>query len=289
MPGKQSWKTAFLVATVRLHEQYQPQELRLFTDPVITIFFSRLTLFLMKFKLFRDMESMLFQLMTKGVVGSLLCRTRYIDDSCTTAIDDGIDQIVILGAGLDTRPYRIAGINKVTVLEVDLPPIQKIKQAKIKQAWGTLPANISYIPIDFNNQTLDEVITAAELDFTKRIFFIWEGVTPYITAEAVKGTLSFIAKAAPGSIVVFSYILQSVIDKTSAIPGADNLMQYFEEKDQAWIFGLNPAGLFDFLQQFKLTLVEDIGAAYYRETYLQPLRRDLPVAEFERIACARIM
>ena len=289
MPGSQSWKTAFLVASARLQEQYQPPKLRLFADPVIKIFFSRLTLFLLSFKIFRAMETMVFQLTAKGVLGSLLCRTKYIDDSCKAAIDAGIDQIVILGAGLDTRPYRIAGINKVKILEIDLPAIQNIKKKKLKQFLGALPANITYIPIDFNIQTLAEALSATELDLAKRIFFIWEGVTPYITAEAVKNTLSFIAKSSPGSILVFTYILKSVIDKTSAIPGADNLLQYFEEKDQAWIFGLEPSGLSDFLQQFNLTLVEDITASYYRENYLKPLKRDLPVAEFERIAYARII
>jgi methyltransferase (TIGR00027 family) len=289
MSSNQSWKTAFLAASVRLIEQYQPEELRLFDDPFIKNFFSKLTLFQMKFKFIRDMEIMLSELMTKGTFGSLICRTKYIDDSLIAAMANGIDQLVILGAGLDTRPYRIVGINDIKVIEVDLPIMQNIKKEKIKKYLGAFPSNITFTPIDFNSQTLDEVLNIQELNFSKPIFFIWEGVTPYISDEGVKNTLEFISKASSGSIIVFSYVLKSVINKTSDIPGADDLLNYFESKGQSWIFGLEPSNLIEFLEQFNLTLVEDIDASYYQENYLKPLKRDLAVSKIERIAYAKII
>jgi len=289
MSSNQSWKTAFLVASIRLIEQYQPKELRLFDDPVIKFFFNKMTLFQLKFKIIRDMKIMLSDLMTKGTFGALICRTKYIDDSLKAAMANGIDQLVILGAGLDTRPYRISGINKIKVIEVDLPIMQNIKKEKIKGFLGALPSNITFTPIDFNKQILNEVLNIQELNFSKPIFFIWEGVTPYISSEAVKNTLTFISKAPSGSIIVFSYILQSVIDKTSEIPGADNLLDYFESNGQSWIFGLDPSNLIGFLKQFNLTLVEDIDASYYQENYLKPLKRNLAVSKLERIAFAKII
>jgi methyltransferase (TIGR00027 family) len=289
MSSNQSWKTAILVASIRLIEQYQPKELRLFDDPIIKNFFSKIFLFQIKFKIIRNIEIMLTDFTAKGISGALLCRTKYFDDSLQAAMADGIDQLVILGAGLDTRPYRIAGINEITVVEVDLPIIQNIKKEKIKRFLGALPPNITFIPIDFNNQILDDVLNIPELNFSKPIFFIWEGVTPYISEEAVKNTLTYISKASSGSIVVFSYVLKNVIDKTSDITGADNLINYFESKDQSWVFGLDPANLTDFLKPFHLTLVEDIDASYYRENYLKPLDRNLEVSRIERIAYAKII
>ncbi|AJQ28468.1 class I SAM-dependent methyltransferase [Pelosinus fermentans] len=287
MSSNLSWKTAFLVASMRLIEQYQPKETQLFHDPVIKYFFSKIILFQMKFKFIRDMEILFSELMTKGAFGALICRTKYIDDLLKTAMTNGIDQIVILGAGLDTRPYRIPGIDKMKVIEVDLPIMQNIKKEKIQKFLGAIPPHVTFTSIDFNHQTLDEVLNVQQLDFSKPIFFIWEGVTPYISKEGVVSTLEFISKASSGSVVVFSYILKSIIDQTSDIPGADNVLNYFESKSHPWIFGLDPLGLTDFLTPFHLTLVEDIGASYYQENYLKPLNRNLAVSKIERIAYAK--
>lgn len=286
MSSNLSWKTAFLVASMRLIEQYHPKEMRLFDDPIIKHFFSKIILFQMNFKFIRDMEILFSELMTKGAFGALICRTRYIDDVLTTAMAKGIDQVVILGAGLDTRPYRIAGINEIKIIEVDLPNMQNIKKEKLQKCLGALPPHVIFAPIDFNHQKLD-VLTIQELDFSKPIFFIWEGVTPYISEAGVMNTLKFISKAPSGSMVVFSYILKSIIDQTSDIPGADTILNYFESKSHPWIFGLDPNSLNDFLASFHLTLVEDIGASYYQEHYLKPLNRNLVVSKIERIAYAK--
>jgi methyltransferase (TIGR00027 family) len=289
MSSNQSWKTAILVAAVRLIEQYQPKEVRLFDDPIIKNFFSKIFLFQMKFKIIRNIEIMLYEFTTKGIFGALLCRTKYFDDALQAAMADGIDQLVILGAGLDTRPYRIAGINEITVVEVDLPIMQNIKKEKLIGLLGELPTNITFVPIDFNNQMLNDVLNIPELNFAKPIFFIWEGVTPYISEEAVKNTLTCISKASSGSRVVFSYVLKNVIDKNSDITGADSLVNYFESKDQSWVFGIDPENLMNFLKLFHLTLVEDIDASYYQENYLKPLHRNLEVSKIERIAHAKIV
>jgi methyltransferase (TIGR00027 family) len=285
----QSWKTAFVAASGRLLEQYQPKEIRLFDDPVIKIFFSKLTLFQMQFKIVRDMQIMMSDFMTKGALGTLLGRTKYIDDLLESAISNHIDQVVILGAGLDTRPYRFSNSNHIKIIEVDLPIMQNIKKEKIQKHLGALPTNVTFIPIDFNSQTLDQVLTSKELDFSRPIFFIWEGVTQYITDEAVKNTLKFISRASSGSMVVFSYVLKNIIDKKSNPLETDTMLDYFESKNQSWIFGLDPLSINDFINQFDLTLVEDIGASYYQENYLKPLKRSLAVSEYERIVYAKIV
>lgn len=224
-----------------------------------------------------------------GLLGLQVYRTRYIDDVLKEAIDNGTKQLVILGAGFDTRPYRIAGINKVRVFEVDMPIILDKKQSIMKKCVGTLPDNVTYTPIDFNNEKLDEVLESKNLDFSKPIFFIWEGVTQYITKEAVDNTLKFISKASSGSIVVFTYILKNVIDGTSNMVGSQGIANLFEMADQPWRFGLDPPEVSDFVNQYNLTLIEDIGASYYKEMYLKPIDRSLDVSEIERIVYAGII
>lgn len=179
--------------------------------------------------------------------------------------------------------------NNMKVFEVDLPIMQDKKKLLMKKCLGELPNNVIYTSIDFNIQTLDEVLTVKDLDFSKPIFFIWEGVTPYITEEAVNNTLEFISKASSGSIVVFTYILKSVIDGTSDIMGANELINLLKAGDQTWRFGLKPSDISDFIKQYNLELIEDVGASYYQENYLKPIKRKLDVSPIERIIYAKII
>lgn len=288
MANNKSGQTAFGAAAVRLVEQYQPKETRLFTDPVIKDLITLPIRLMLELKIMRDWLIIMSDSKTKGIYGSQICRTKYIDDLLQLAIGKGVTQIVILGAGLDTRPYRIPSRDKIRFFEVDMPSVQDYKKKKIGKYLGSLPANVVYIPIDFNSQTLDEAVAGKGLDLSKPIFFIWEGVTQYITEDAVRNTLRFISKSSPGSSVVFTYVLKSVIDRTSNIEGADDLIQYFAERDIVWHFGLDPLDIADYLKQFNLELIEDIGASYCQEKYLQPLGRNIDVSEIERIVYTTI-
>jgi len=287
MSHNKSWRTAFLPATPRLIEQYEINGMRLFDDSFIKNFHSKFTLFMMQFKIIRDLERMMLDIFSKGAFGLILCRTKYIDDVLQISIDNGIQQVVILGAGLDTRPYRIESSDNLKVVEVDLPIMQNIKKRKVRKCLGELPTHITYVPIDFNKQSLEEVLSNEVLDTGKPIFFIWEGVTQYITEEAVKSTFRFISKAVIGSAVVFSYILKDVIDKTSDIEGINDVMDYFITKDQSWEFGLEPSNVGEFLKPFKLITIEDVGDSYYQERYLKPIGRKLDVSEMERVIYAK--
>lgn len=288
MEDNQSYRTAYDAAYARLIEQYEPEQERLFYDPVIKKIFNKPIQFLIHFKGIRKAMIAMYNFALNGIYGLQVCRTRYIDDALKNAINNGVEQLVILGAGLDTRPYRIPGIDKIRVFEVDMPIMQDKKKKKIEECRGVLPNNIIFTPIDFNNQTLDEVLTDKELDFSKPIFFIWEGVTQYISEESVKDTLKFISKASFGSIVVFTYILKSVIHKTSNISGADQLINYFQIGERTWSLGLDPLDIDNLLRQNNLTLIEDIGNSYYQENYLKPIGRNLAVSEIERVVYAKI-
>jgi O-methyltransferase involved in polyketide biosynthesis len=104
----------------------------------------------------------------------------------------------------------------------------------------------------------------------------------------VRRTLAFIGKSAPGTVAVFTYVLKSIIERRSDVPGADHLMDAVA-KDSPWIFGLEPSHLPEFLEPFQLVLIEDVGNVYYQEKYLKPIGRNLVVSEGERIAQAAIM
>jgi len=284
--------TAVGAAATRMMESYYPKEIRLFEDYLAKELLNQPVKFimgLMRFKSIREWGMKKREKQVPGTLGGLICRTRYIDDVLKSAIEKGMENIVILGAGLDSRPYRIPGINKTKVFEVDLPSIQNYKMKRIKKILGSLPSHVTYVPIDFNDQNIDEALGPKILDISRPTLFIWEGVTQYITAEAVYSTLKYISKTTPGSMVVFTYILKSVIDGTSGLEGADTLMKMTKKYKAPWIFGLEPSNIKEFLQQYDLSLIEDVGASYYQEKYLKPIGRDLNVFEIERIAFAKLI
>lgn len=289
MDGNESYKTAYVAAYARLIEQYESKETRLFNDSFVKNFFSNYLSFIMKFNIVRNLLVFMYNATLTGLLGLQVCRTKYIDEKLKEAMDNGIEQVVILGAGFDTRLYRIPDINRIRGFEVDLPIMQDKKKMIIKKCLGELPNNVIYTPIDFNIQTLDEVLTIKELDFSKPIFFIWEGVTQYITKEAVSDTLKFISKASFGSEVVFTYALESVVDGTANMMGTEVLTTLFKIGEQTWRFGLNPSEINNFIKQYNLELVEDVGASYYQENYLKPIGRKLDVSLIERISYAKII
>jgi len=278
-------RTALGAAVCRLIEQYQPEETRLFSDPVAKELVGGPIRILMQLSAMRNFTIKQTDAVGKGIFGAQICRTRYIDDTVRAALSQGIGQLVILGAGYDTRPYRLPEMKKVKVFEVDLPAVQNDKKAKIQKYLGRLPDQLTFIPIDFDAQTLEAVFTGAAFDLSRQAAFIWEGVTQYITEEAVKQTLAFIGKSAPGSILVFTYVLKSVIERQSDIPGADHMMDMVAQQSP-WIFGLEPASIPAFLKPFHLSPIADVGSADYQEKYLKPLGRNLTVSEVERIVHA---
>lgn len=280
-------RTALGAAICRLIEQYQPEKNRLFYDPVAKELVGAPIRILMQFASMRNFTIKQTDAVAMGIYGTQICRTRYIDDAVQAALSQGINQLVILGAGFDTRPYRLPGMESVNVFEVDLPSVQNDKKKKIRKYLGLLPGHVTFIPIDLDAQTLEAVFPGTAFDPSRPTVFIWEGVTQYILEEAVCQTLTFVGKSAPGSVIVFTYVLKSIIERRSDIPGADKIMDVVA-KNAPWIFGLNPSDVPEFLKSFHLALIADVGNKDYQEKYLAPMGRNLAVFEGERIVHATV-
>ncbi len=137
----------------------------------------------------------------------VLARTRAIDEALTEAVESGAQQVVILGAGYDSRAYRMKELLRgSTVFELDLPASQAYKRQRVREVIGAAPPNLRYVPIDFARQDLATVLRNAGYRKDCRTFFIWEGVTMYLPQDAVFATLRFVAiTSTPGSAIVFDY------------------------------------------------------------------------------------
>jgi methyltransferase (TIGR00027 family) len=133
-------------------------------------------------------------------------RSRFTEDSLAESYDRGVRQYAILGAGLDTFAYeRARRFEGLAIFEIDHPATQGWKRARLGEAAIAIPQSVTYAPVDFERDTLANGLARAGFDCAKPAFFAWLGVTPYLTREAIRATLAFIAALAPGSGVAFDY------------------------------------------------------------------------------------
>jgi methyltransferase (TIGR00027 family) len=224
-----------------------------------------------------------------GVQGSLLCRTRTIDDALGEALEQGVEQVVILGAGFDSRPYRIPGIDRTSVFEVELPGPQKLKRERLIKALGRIPSHVVFVPIDFERQKLEDVMEEVNFRTGIQTFFIWEGVTQYITADAVDDTLRYVARVGgAGSEIVFTYILRRIITGEDRSQAEERIVSFAARVGSPWKFGFDPDEVDKYLAARGLSLIEEPGAQEWRTRYLEPIGRDLDIFKGERVVRAGV-
>ena len=289
--------TGYVPAVMRAMENLLPEDKRLFEDPYSEKFlppfylppFYKLFVVLMHSSKMLNFLIKVRERLTPGIIGGLICRTRYIDDALNNAIEEGFETIVNLGAGMDTRVFRIPGIENVQYFELDFPELQKAKRAYIDKKIGGLPPDFSLVPIDFNSQDVGEELKKAGYALSSKTLFIWEGVTQYIPREAVDNTMKYVARAAAGSRIVFTYVLKSFIDGSYIPHGLNSLYKLVLKKENPlWLCGFEPAGMPDYLSKYSLHLIEDVGHKEYFERYIKPRGRDLTVMEIERTVLAEV-
>jgi methyltransferase (TIGR00027 family) len=152
----------------------------------------------------------------------MVARSRFTEDNLAEAVASGVDQYVLLGAGLDTLAYRNP-FPQLRVFEVDVPAMQEWKREMLKAASIAEPGNLTFIPLDFEHQTLASALDEAGLDKTRPVFFSWLGVIPYLTLSAFRSTLDLIAAMPAGSGVAFDYSLAYEELSPRLIPAAKAL------------------------------------------------------------------
>jgi methyltransferase (TIGR00027 family) len=221
----------------------------------------------------------------RGGWANFLTRKRYIDDQLVNAATKGIDAVVILGAGYDTRAYRMPELAEIPVCEVDLPANIARKAAAVRSGFGGVPSGVRLLAVDFETDNLTERLGREGFGPDKRIFYIWEGVTPYLTEPAVRNTMGHLADAAPGSGLVFTFIRKDFLEGR-AMYGARRIYEEVVLKRRLWHFGLQPEEVSGFLAEFGWREVEQVGADEYTARYLKPAGRDEPVSEVERAVYA---
>ncbi|WP_319407667.1 SAM-dependent methyltransferase [uncultured Desulfosarcina sp.] len=225
-----------------------------------------------------------------GIVNSILARTRFIDDCLEAAIGEGIRQLVILGAGYDTRVLRFGALrDKVAVFELDHPETQRIKLQRIQEQVGADLPHVRFISIDFSKDPLGEALFAHGYDAQLKTIFIWEGVTYYLPGAVIDGTLGFIRRyAGRGSSVVFDYFPPSVAAGTTDLVEARALRDGLQTIGEAIVFGIAPDRIPDFLSQRGFRVTAHLTSTDYHARYFLDVNRSRRVSEMFILVQARV-
>ena len=237
---------------------------------------------------FRHLILGLIEMSGMGTPGMLFCRTRFIDDALGDWLDGGKQQVVCLGAGNDSRAYRIPGIANAQYFEVDLPIPQALKREHMQKTLGDIPPHVTYTAVDFNTQDLAVELVKSGFRLETPTFFIMEGVTQYISEQAVEHVFGFAAQAPKNSQFAFTYIKLEIIEGTARSNIDQRIMGRVARRGMPWIFGIDGKLLGQWLNLRGFKLIDQSGGADYRERYLDPVDRQLNIYEGERIALVEV-
>jgi methyltransferase (TIGR00027 family) len=205
-----------------------------------------------------------------GAYEYMIARTAFFDHVVRDALVQRVPQIVFLGAGYDTRPYRfreLAGQTKI--FELDAAPTQARKKDVLHRESIPQPAHIVFAPIDFNADKLSEVLLAAGFGRDKRALFVWEGVTYYLSSKAVDDTLRAVKEVSrAGSSICFDYA--SLSAEALSEEGVKKLRELMKSDHPAepTKFGIPKGKLTEFLATRGYDVIETLGPAEMEAKYL---------------------
>jgi methyltransferase (TIGR00027 family) len=224
-----------------------------------------------------------------GLIGFVVSRTRYIDDYLEVCLDHATAQVVILGAGLDSRAYRFPRLRgPVKVFEVDHPATQAAKIARLKRILNEIPNHVTFVPIDFNEETLDK-LAGYGYDRALKSLFIWEGVVHYLNPAAVDATLARVrSNATPGSAIIFDYIYPSGLSGKHRREEVKLSQWTHWLTGEALVFGIEKGQIADFLTRRGFTSVVDACAADFKRLYCTGLNQNRAIAEIYAIVHATV-
>ena len=233
----------------------------------------------------RDLRAFDSSRLSKALRAFFAARSRFAEDQLSAAVNRGVDQYVVLGAGLDTFAYR-SPFPALRVFEVDFPATQTWKRSELARAGIPIPAALTFVPADFEHVSLPAALASSGFDGSKPAWFSWLGVTMYLARDTVMQTLAFIAALPAGSGVVFDY----GVDPATLGPMERYVLDRFAERVAAagepWITGFDPAILSEELRRLGFTTVEDLGQNEINAKYFSGREDGLGVGSLGRIASA---
>ena len=282
---KDTSKTAVLVATIRAVHLRWHNPPHVFED---TYALQMLTPFwhaVAKYRLLKWLVGDVILGVYRPVYPAVVLRSRYTEDQLEQAIESGTSQYVILGAGHDTFALRRQDLaDKVRVFEIDHPATQEVKRQRVLKAIGSIPPNLTFVPVNFEIDKMDEELAKAGFDSQKPAFYSWLGVTYYLTPEAIRDTLDRVAEiSAPGSRLVFDFKVAKHIISDEWRTLCEKMEGFVARRGEPMLTDFTPQSLSDLMARHGYTEVEMIPPEEQRNRYLGD-RTDFEPTEFFHFA-----
>jgi methyltransferase (TIGR00027 family) len=257
--------TAETMALQRAFESHRPPKSRLFRDPYADAFlrsWMRWMAAASAVPVLRAIATRLFDAKTgPGPRPSAIVRTHLIDDALVDTVKRHKDsQVVILGAGFDTRAYRLSALATARVFELDHPATQRAKREVIDRLRISTD-HVVHAPINFERDGLYDVLTNAGIDQNSPTVFVWEGVTNYLSARAVDDTLATIRRISrnPNGALIVTYVDIRALDEPSPFPEARRWTKAVREAGEPWTFGLHPESVTEYFGERGYRVRSDVS------------------------------
>ncbi len=257
------------MALFRALESVQPEGRRLFHDPFAAMFVSTPLRQVVRWAAMPILGPLLRRVIDRfwpGACSSGVARTRLIDDWIAASIRMGSQQVAVLGAGFDSRAWRMPVLAGLPIFEVDHAATAAEKRRRIATVACERSRVVS-VALDFDRDQLPDALAAAGFDPTRHTTVVWEGVTNYLTADAVRSVLAWVGTLAAGSRLIFTYVHRGVLTDPAGFEGAAKILLAVASAGEPWTFGFAPEALPQCLEAHGLRLVEDFGADDYRARY----------------------
>lgn len=215
----------------------------------------------------------------------IVARSRYAEDQLAEAYRQGIRQYVILGAGLDTFAYRNP-FRDLRVFEIDHPVTQAWKRQVLAAGGISLPQSLTFVPVDFEQQTLAHGLENSGFHAGDPAFFSWLGVTPYLSCETVLETLRWVISICPGNGIVFDYAVPRASLSPAFQAAFDLLASRVAAAGEPFVGFFDPQELKQRLEEMGFAQIEDLGANQINPRYFNDRSDGLGVRG-GRLICAR--
>lgn len=269
---KRHSETALFAALYRAVANKEFKNERLGPDYLAEYFLPSHFKFLIKFKKIRVNVKNKSNKLTPGIYEYTLARTAFFDNVFIDALNQNIPQIVLLGAGYDTRAYRFAKLNNTTkIIDLDIATTQNRKKKCLKKAQIDIPKHVTLVPINFNKESLKNVLEKAGHDNNEKTLFIWEGVSYYLEPESVDATLEFVNNSSHNeSVIAFDYAISISEENINNYYGVKEFAQTWRKhrSNELFRFAVDEGKIESFLEQRGLKIVNHLDNREIEKTFL---------------------
>jgi methyltransferase (TIGR00027 family) len=224
------WLFARWSAGAKAFELSLPPEKRVINDPLAPFYAGEIGMNMVKAAM----------AINPAIRKAIVLRARYMDDYTKKCLADGYGQVVLLGAGYDSRYLRIDECRQIRVFELDLESTQVIKKSLTRRLLGKLPGNVTYVSLDFSKDSISQKLVAAGFQRQVKSLFIWEGVTLFLNQDIIAETLGRITELGPHHRITFDFVPPELVDDETEYQGNRQLLQWCAAIQEPLTFGSQP-------------------------------------------------